>query len=112
MKKLPAWCLVAAVCCFGSLQLPAQKIGDNPNAPETKTTGHQMPTKDVQEKLEKGLDSKNPAYTGSVIKTVVDDQTITLSGTVINESQREMARQLAQACAGNRRIVDRLVIPH
>jgi BON domain len=110
LKKLPASCLVAAVCWFGALQLPAQKIGDDPNAPQTKTKVHQASTKDVQEKLEKGLDSKNPAYSGSSIQTAVDDQTITLSGTVTSQQQREMARQLAQAYAGNRRIVDRLVI--
>ena len=112
MKKLPGLCLVAAVCCFGSLQLPAQKIGDDPNAPQTKTKDHQISTKDVQEKLTKGLDSKNAPYAGSNIQTAVDDQTITLSGTVTSESQREMARQLAQAYAGNRKIVDRLVVTH
>lgn len=111
MKKLPSWCLVAVICWFGSLALPAQKTVEDPNAPQAKTKDHQASTKDVQDKLQKGLDSKNPAYAGSNIQTVVDDRTITLSGTVTSESQREMARQLAQAYAGNRKIVDHLVIP-
>lgn len=110
MKKLSALCLVAAVCWFGAVSLPAQLPTSDPNAPQTKTKAHQTSTKDVQEKLEKSLDSKNPAYAGSNIQSAVDDQTITLSGTVTSESQREMARQLAQAYAGNRKIVDRLMI--
>jgi len=71
---------------------------------------HAMSTKDVAEKLKKGLDSKNAAYNGSDIKAVVDDQSVTLNGTVNSESQREMALQLAQAYGGDRKIVDRLVV--
>lgn len=112
MKKLSGWYFIVAVCCSGALALPAQKTVDNPNAPEAKTKTHQMSTKDVQENLQKALDNKNPAYSGSNIQTAVDDQTITLSGTVTSSSQHEMARQIAQAYAGNRRIVDRLVISH
>lgn len=110
MKKLSGWCLIVAVCCFGALTSSAQKTIDNPNAPEAKTKSHQMSTKDVQENLQKALDNKNPAYSGSNIQTAVDDQTITLSGTVTSSSQREMARQIAQAYAGNRKIIDRMVI--
>jgi osmotically-inducible protein OsmY len=110
MRKFSAWCLAAVLAAFGSLPLAAQKTMDDPNAPQTKTKDHQKSTKDVQEDLQKGLDSRNPAYAGSHIQAAVDDQTITLSGTVTSQSQREMARQLAQAYAGNRRIVDRLVL--
>jgi len=69
-----------------------------------------MSTKDVAEKLQKDLDNKNAAYAGSKIQAVVDDQSITLSGTVTSQSQHEMAMQLAKAYAGDRRITDRLVI--
>ena len=80
------------------------------NAPNTKSDHHQMSTKDVAEKLQKDLDSKNAAYAGSKIQAVVDDQSVTLSGTVTSQSQHEMAIQLAKAYAGDRRIVDHLVI--
>ena len=80
------------------------------NAPNNKSDHHQTSTKDVAEKLQKDLDSKNAAYAGSKIQAVVDDQSITLSGTVTSQSQHEMAMQLAKAYAGDRRIVDRLVI--
>lgn len=80
------------------------------NTPNNKSDHHQMSTKDVAEKLQKDLDNKNAAYAGSKIQAVVDDQSITLSGTVTSQSQHEMAMQLAKAYAGDRRIVDRLVI--
>jgi len=80
------------------------------NTPNNKSDHHQMSTKDVSEKLQKDLDSKNAPYVGSKIQAVVDNQSITLSGTVTSQSQHEMAMQLAKAYAGDRRIVDRLVI--
>jgi osmotically-inducible protein OsmY len=80
------------------------------NAPNNKPNHHQMSTKDVAEKLQKDLDNKNAAYAGSKIQAVVDDQSITLNGTVISQSQHEMAMQLAKAYAGDRRIIDHLVI--
>jgi len=80
------------------------------NTPNNKSDHHQMSTKDVAEKLQKDLDNKNAAYAGSKIQAVVDDQSITLNGTVTSESQHEMAMQLAKAYSGDRRIIDRLVI--
>ena len=69
-----------------------------------------MSSKDVQEKLGKALESKNAPYAGSDIKPRVDDQTITLLGTVQSSMQIEMAKQLAQAYAGNRKVVSELSI--
>jgi osmotically-inducible protein OsmY len=80
------------------------------NTPNNKSDHHQKSTKDVAEKLQKDLDNKNAAYAGSKIRAVVDDQSVTLSGTVTSQSQHEMAMQLAKAYAGDRRIVDRLVV--
>lgn len=71
---------------------------------------HAMSSKDVADKLEKGLDSKNAAYSGSNIKAVVDDQKVTLNGTVTSDSQHEMALQLVGAYGGDRKIVDHLVV--
>lgn len=64
----------------------------------------------LRRKLQKGLESKNAAYAGSNIRPVVDDQSVTLNGTVSSESQHEMALQLTRAYAGERRIVDRLIV--
>lgn len=84
-------------------------VADN-NSPNTKTDHHQMSTKDVTERLKKDLDSKNKAYAGSNIRAVVDDQSVTLNGSVTSESQHEMAMQVAKAYAGDRKITDHLVI--
>ncbi|HKD80933.1 MAG TPA: BON domain-containing protein [Candidatus Angelobacter sp.] len=80
------------------------------NAPNTKEHHNQMSTKDVKEKLQKAVDSKNPAYAGSDIKVDADDQTVTLNGSVQSSMQREMAMQLARAYAGNRKVVNQLSI--
>ncbi len=97
------------------MPLPGQPPrGENPadpNAPDTKKPKkHESSSKDVQEKLEKALDNKNAAYQGSNIKTAVDNQSVTLTGTVNSSMQHEMALQIARAYAENRQIVDKLVI--
>jgi osmotically-inducible protein OsmY len=113
-RRLPPWiflllCFTPAVLCQQpGTQSPQPSIMDE--KPKNTKPAHSMSTKDVADKLEKGLDSKNAAYNGSKIKAVVDDQSVTLNGTVNSESQREMALQLAKAYGGDRKIVDRLVI--
>ena len=113
-RRLPLWMFLllsstpAVFCQQPGAQSPQPSIMDEKTkAPKP---AHAMSTKDVAEKLKKGLDSKNAAYNGSDIKAVVDDQSVTLNGRVNSESQREMALQLAQAYGGDRKIVDRLVV--
>jgi hypothetical protein len=116
-KCLQRWALytLLAVCPAAILAqpaplLPQQPTGDQ-NAPNTKPIHDQKATKDVTEKLQKAFDPKNAAYAGSNIQATVDDQSITLTGTVKDAGQREMALQIARAYAGSRKIVDRLTIP-
>ena len=90
-------------------QLPQGSTADQ-NARNTKPIHDQKATKDVTEKLQKAFDPKNAAYAGSNIQPVVDDQSVTLNGTVKDQGQHEMAMQLARAYAGSRKIVDRLAI--
>jgi osmotically-inducible protein OsmY len=90
-------------------QLPKGSNADQ-NAPNNKPIHDQRASKDVTEKLQKAFDPRNAAYAGSNIQPVVDDQTLTLTGTVKDQGQHEMALQLARAYAGTRRIVDRLTI--
>jgi hypothetical protein len=92
-------------------QLPSRLPPDFNNEPNPKPA-HQKTasTKDVQDRLQKALNSKNAAYTGSNIQPAVDDQNITLNGTVTSEMQREMALQLARAYGQNRTIIDKLLI--
>ena len=92
-------------------QLPNRLPPEMSNEPNPKPAHHHATSaKDVQEKLQKGLDNKNAAYAGSSIKTSVDDQNVTLTGTVSSELQHEMALQLARAYGEDRNIVDHLTI--
>jgi hypothetical protein len=101
--------LMSAAIAFGQFSKPAQP--DLSNEPNTKPAHHHaISTKDLQEKLQKGLDNKNAAYTGSNIQTAVDDQNVTLTGTVTSSMQHEMALQLVRAYSEDRKIVDRLTI--
>lgn len=113
--------LFIALLCSGfaaaqsPMQIPGRTPRDggaiNPNEPDTKSPKkHDSSSKDIAQKLQKALDNKNPAYKGSEIKTAVDDQTVTLTGSVIDSSQHEMALQMARAYAEGRNVIDKLVI--
>lgn len=97
--------------CTAVMNSQRNPVPTDPNAPSGKPEHqHAMSTKDIREKLQKGLENKNAAYAGSNIQTSVDDQRVTLTGTVTSELQHEMALQLARAYAENRHIVDKLVV--
>lgn len=101
------WLFAAAGVAQQPTKLPPE-LNNDPNPKPAHE--HTASTKDVQEKLQKGLNNKNAAYAGSNIQSSVDDKTVTLNGTVTSEMQHEMALQLVRAYASNRSIVDRLVI--
>ena len=44
------------------------------------------------------------------INTEVDDNSVVLKGSVANMTQRDIAVQIAQSYAGNRKVVDRLEV--
>jgi osmotically-inducible protein OsmY len=97
------------------MQIPGQPPRDrgtvDPNEPNTKPPKkHESSSKDVEEKLQKAFDSKNAAYKGSDIKAAVNDQSVTLTGSVTDSMQHEMALQIARAYSEGRSVVDKLVI--
>ncbi|HEX5435004.1 MAG TPA: BON domain-containing protein [Candidatus Angelobacter sp.] len=119
IRRLSILLLLCSALAFGQqpMHLPGQPPRDNGNdpgsvnAPDTKKPSkHKSSSKDVQEAIQKALDHKNPAYRGSDIKAAVDDQNITLTGSVTGITQHEMALQIVRAYADNRRIVDKLTI--
>ena len=121
MKLLAMFLLAAplAFAQFGQPQIPGTgPRGNNPtgvpdpNAPaDTKPQKqHHSSNKDVQEKLHKLLDSKNVAYKGSNITPTVDNQNVTLTGSVTSSMQHDMAMQIARAFGEDRQVVDKLVI--
>jgi len=117
MRKIAILLLFSGPLAFSQqpMQLPGHTprqnpMGDDPNAPSKNSKKHESSTKDLQQKLQKALDNKNAAYKGSNIKPVVDDQNVTLTGSVTSSMQREMALQVVRAYTEDRKIVDKLVV--
>ena len=117
LRKLVFFVLLCSglVVAQSPMQIPGRPSGNrgtvNPNEPDTKAPKkHQSSSKDVADKLQKALDNKNAAYKGSDIKADVDDQNVTLTGSVTGSTQHEMALQLARAYGDGRNVIDKLVI--
>jgi ribosome-associated protein YbcJ (S4-like RNA binding protein) len=86
-------------------QTPSRQIPPDTRAP----TPGELASPDIQQQLQKEL-SRDPVLSGANVKAVVDDQNIVLDGTVESRSQHDLALQLAQSYAGQRKIVDKIVI--
>lgn len=97
-------------------QTPAQQpMGTPPafpgqTAPETKAPAPaQMSNADIEQQLQASF-AKDPLLSGTNIQTKVDDESITLTGTVHDENQRQRALQLASPSVGSRKLIDKLTI--
>jgi hypothetical protein len=82
-----------------------------PNAPPGSETGNPQPdsaptSAEITDKIQKKLDSE-PLLKASDLKVTVDESTVTLTGTVNSEKDREVALSILALYAGNREIVDR-----
>lgn len=64
---------------------------------------------DIQDQIQRTL-SKDPALSDAQVSTTVDEQTITLTGTVQDETQHQRVLQLVQSYSGPRKIDDKLVV--
>jgi len=97
-------------------QRPAQQpVGTPPTlpeqtAPETKAPAPaQMSNADIEQQLQASF-AKDPLLGGTNIQTKVDDESITLTGTVHDENQRQRALQLASPSVGSRKLIDKLTL--
>lgn len=118
MKLLISILLV--LCSASSLSqqqgTPPEQQPPAATSPGPQTQQQQMPptpgelaSPDIQRQLQKEL-GREPLLSGSNVKATVDDQNIVLEGTVDNRNQHDLALQLAQSYAGQRKIVDKIVI--
>ena len=64
---------------------------------------------DIQDQIQRSI-SKDPALTDAQVNASVDEQIITLSGTVQDETQHQKVLQMVQSYAGQRKIDDKLVV--
>jgi len=84
---------------------------DTQNQPPLAMPPDQVPSasSDIQDQLQRTL-SKDPDLKDAQVQTRVDENAITLKGTVQDEIEHQKVLQLAQTYAGKRKIVDNLVV--
>ena len=87
------------------IQTPRQQFPPDTLAP----TPGELASPQIQNQLQKEF-SRDPMLRDSNVTATVDDQNIVLDGTVENPQQHDAALQLAQTYAGQRKIVDKIVI--
>jgi hypothetical protein len=68
-----------------------------------------LPSSDIQGQIQKKLTSE-PLLANSSVDAAVDDSSVTLSGTVENEPQHDLALRIADSYAGERRIIDKIQV--
>ncbi|HYV74093.1 MAG TPA: BON domain-containing protein [Candidatus Binatia bacterium] len=98
----------------GQMQQPGQQMPPDQmeQQQQTMTPESQMSAADstqVQQQIEQGLQSQ-PDLSNSKIDVKADDTSVTLTGTVANETQHQKALNVAAAHAAGRSIVDHVKI--
>ncbi len=86
--------------------------GNSPDSmpPDTRAPGPLSPSNtEVQQQIQTKV-STEPILRDSGVQISVDDQSVTLTGTVDSEQQHDSALRIAQSYAGDRTIVDKLTI--
>jgi len=84
-------------------QNPGQRMPPDSLAPQTLTSAQ------VAQQIQEKLDTE-PILKASKLTVAVDDATVTLSGSVSNEQEHEIALRIAGSYAGKRDIVDHITI--
>ena len=109
------WMISTLVLLF-AVSLMAQQQGIQPTSPSndmpsviSQEQAPAMSDSDAQYQIQ-SLFSTATLFSGSALTTNVSDDSVTLTGNVNNEQQRDEAVRVAQAYAGNRTIVDNLQI--
>lgn len=69
----------------------------------------QLSTTQAEDQIQEHLKNE-PSLAGSDLRAQVDDNSVTLTGAIANEQQRDVAMRIARSYAGNRQIVDKLAI--
>lgn len=89
---------------------PQNQPPEAPLPPDTQAPAQQaLSTEQVQQQIQAKLDTE-PILKGVQLTVVADDDTVTLRGNVDDEDQHDAALRIAQSYAGDRKIVDKLVV--
>lgn len=92
-------------------QMPEQKGTKQmpPDVVPQQGSATPMATTDVQKELQTKLDA-DPALQSAHVSAVVDDNNVTLAGTVPTEEQHQEALRIAHTYAGERKLVDNIKV--
>jgi hypothetical protein len=89
---------------------PPGRGADQKMPPDTKAPAHsKLSTKEVEQQIQNKLDDE-PQLEGASVLVAVDDKTVTVSGSIADEKQREVVRRIVTSYSGNRKIVDKLTL--
>jgi hypothetical protein len=78
--------------------------------PDTKAPPPQdLSDSEVEQQIQKKL-SREPALASTEIGVKIDAKSVTLTGSVDTERQRDLALRIAQSYAGQRKVVDKIKI--
>jgi hypothetical protein len=78
--------------------------------PDTKAPPQQdLSDSEVEQQIQKKL-SREPALASTEIGVKIDATSVTLTGSVDTERQRDLALRIAQSYAGQRKVVDKIKI--
>jgi len=98
---------------FPQDQAPGPAQNQPPTAPlppDTQAPAQQtLSTEQVQQQIQAKLDTE-PILRGVQLTVVADEDTVTLRGDIDSEDQHDAALRIAQSYAGDRKIVDKLVM--
>jgi hyperosmotically inducible protein len=78
--------------------------------PDTKAPPPQgLSTPQVQQQIQDKINSE-PALANTKVGVMTDDRSVTLTGTVDSEEQRDIALRLARSYSGERKIVNKIKV--
>jgi len=75
--------------------------------PDEQASPQQMSSGEVEQQIQQHLNSE-PTLTGVKLNASATNSKVTLSGTVDNERQHDLAVRIAQSYAGDRQVVDKI----
>lgn len=78
-------------------------------APNMGAANAQLPAAELARQIQQKFETE-PILQSSTLRVAVDDDNVTLNGTVDNEQEHQIALRIARANAGDRNVVDRIKI--
>jgi len=77
--------------------------------PDTKAPPPQESASEVEQQIQDKL-NREPTLANTEIGVKIDAKSVTLTGSVNTENQRDLALRIAQSYAGHRKILDKIKI--